>query len=72
MRSLYQGMLEQAQEFKVSLVGGDTSRGERLLISITIMGEAKEGEVVYRTGAQKGTMSSSPARWGMPPWDWRS
>jgi len=54
VRSLYQGMLEQAQEFKVSLVGGDTSRGERLLISITVMGEAKEGEVVYRTGAQKG------------------
>ena len=54
VRALYQGMLEQAQEFKVSLIGGDTSRGERLLISITLLGEAKEGEVVYRAGAKKG------------------
>jgi thiamine-monophosphate kinase len=54
MRSLYQGMLEQAQEFKVSLVGGDTSRGEKLLISITLMGEAEQAKVIYRAGAKKG------------------
>ena len=54
VRSLYQGMLEQTQEFKVSLVGGDTSRGEKLLISITLMGEAEEAKVIYRSGAKKG------------------
>jgi thiamine-monophosphate kinase len=54
VRSLYQGMLEQAQEFKMPLAGGDTSRGERLLIAITLIGEAEETKVIYRAGAKKG------------------
>lgn len=56
VQSLYKGMLEQAQEFKVALVGGDTSQGDRLLISITLMGEAEEGKIVYRAGAKKGDL----------------
>jgi thiamine-monophosphate kinase len=56
VRSLYQGMIAQAREFQVSLVGGDTSRGDALMISITVMGEATEGEVVYRAGARKGDL----------------
>jgi thiamine-monophosphate kinase len=54
VKALYQGMLEQAAEFGVSLVGGDTSRGEKLMISIALLGEAEEGEVVYRHGAKHG------------------
>ena len=64
VRSLYQGMLAQAREFQVSLVGGDTSRGDRLLISITLMGEAKAGEVVYRAGAKKGDLIFVPGTIG--------
>jgi thiamine-monophosphate kinase len=56
VRSLYQGMLEQAQEFKMPLAGGDTSRGERLLIAITLIGEAEEAKVIYRSGARKGDL----------------
>jgi thiamine-monophosphate kinase len=56
VQALYQGMLEQAQEFKVALVGGDTSRADRLFISITLIGEAEEGKIVYRAGARKGDL----------------
>ncbi|OGP55554.1 MAG: thiamine-phosphate kinase [Deltaproteobacteria bacterium RBG_13_52_11] len=56
VQALYQGMLEQSQEFKVSLVGGDTSRGNGLLISITLIGEAEEGAIIYREGARKGDL----------------
>jgi thiamine-monophosphate kinase len=56
VRSLYHGMMEQAQEFQVSLVGGDTSRGDGLLISITLIGEAVEKEIIYRAGARKGDL----------------
>lgn len=56
VQSLYKGMLKQAQEFKVALVGGDTSRGEKLMISVTLIGEAEEAKIVYRSGARKGDL----------------
>ena len=40
--------------YGVSLVGGDTSSGEKLMISITLIGEAEERNVVYRSGAKQG------------------
>jgi len=54
VQALYKGMIEQARTYGVSLVGGDTSRGEKLMISITLIGEAEEGEVLYRRGAKQG------------------
>jgi thiamine-monophosphate kinase len=56
VQALYQGMIDQAKEFEVSLVGGDTSQGERLMISITLLGEAEEEKVIYRSGAKKGDL----------------
>jgi thiamine-monophosphate kinase len=54
VQALYKGMMEQAHTYGVSLIGGDTSRAERLLISVTMIGEAEEGKIVYRAGAKKG------------------
>jgi thiamine-monophosphate kinase len=54
IRALYKGMMEQARTYGVSLIGGDTSRGEKLMISITLIGEAEERNVVYRHGAKQG------------------
>jgi thiamine-monophosphate kinase len=54
MQALYKGMMEQARQYGCSLVGGDTSRGKEWMISITLLGEAEEGKVVYRRGAQQG------------------
>jgi thiamine-monophosphate kinase len=56
VQALYKGIIEQAKEFKVALVGGDTSHGERLLISITLIGEAEEAKIVYRSGAKEGDL----------------
>jgi thiamine-monophosphate kinase len=56
VQALYKGMMEQAQEFKVALVGGDTSRAEKLFISVTMIGEAEENKVIYRSGARKGDL----------------
>ena len=54
VKDLYRGMMKMAQQFGVSLVGGDTSRGEKLMISVTLLGEGEQGQVVYRSGAKKG------------------
>jgi len=54
VQALYKGMMEHARTYGCSLVGGDTSRGKALMISITLIGEVDEGKVVYRHGAKPG------------------
>ncbi|HET6264086.1 MAG TPA: thiamine-phosphate kinase [Usitatibacter sp.] len=48
------GFFDLAQEFEVSLVGGDTTRGPSLVITVTIMGEVPAGAALRRSGAKAG------------------
>jgi thiamine-monophosphate kinase len=53
--SLYDGMKSIAREFAVNLAGGDTSLSPRhLIISVAMVGEVREDEIVYRSGAGEG------------------
>lgn len=38
------------------LIGGDTVRGRDLVISVTVIGQAAGGQILYRTGARPGDM----------------
>lgn len=52
LEELYTGIRLACERYKVDLVGGDTSSSNKgLFISVTIIGEAKKDEVVYRSGA---------------------
>lgn len=51
---LYGGMREAADEYAMALVGGDTSRSERIVVSVTVTGEAPPGGAVGRSGARPG------------------
>lgn len=51
----YEGATSLGGELGVELLGGDTSQGgERLLISVSIVGEASRDQVVYRNGGKDG------------------
>jgi thiamine-monophosphate kinase len=51
--SLYQGIKAACENYKVDLVGGDTTSSTAgLIISITVIGKAKKEAVAYRSGAQ--------------------
>jgi thiamine-monophosphate kinase len=51
--SLYQGIKAACENYKVDLVGGDTtSSAAGLIISITVIGKAKKEAVAYRSGAK--------------------
>ena len=53
--ALYAGMEEEAEEFQVTVAGGDTSLSPGpLLISVTLLGEAKQHAWIRRSGAQVG------------------
>ena len=53
IEELYAGIKLACEIYGVDMVGGDTSASVTgLIISITCMGEAEKGEVVYRSGAR--------------------
>ncbi len=52
---LYDGIKSMAAEYDINLLGGDTvSSPKNLVISISLMGDAPEDEVLYRSGAAAG------------------
>ncbi|WP_017731334.1 thiamine-phosphate kinase [Nafulsella turpanensis] len=53
--ALYDGIKAACKDYKVDLVGGDTTASySGLVISVTAIGEAEAAKVVRRSGAQKG------------------
>ena len=52
MEDLFHGITLAANEYKVDVIGGDTTSSQKgLIISITAIGEADAEEIVYRNGA---------------------
>lgn len=51
---LYGGMLSAADEYALSIVGGDLSRGEDVVVAVTVVGEVAGGHAVPRSGATPG------------------
>jgi len=45
------GLFEAADKFGVALVGGDTTRGAAITVTVTITGEVPPGEALLRRGA---------------------
>ncbi len=53
LTELYQGIQLACEQYGVDLIGGDTSSSTKgMVISITVLGEAKQTNVVYRNTAQ--------------------
>lgn len=54
VEEIYAGMLLACEKYNVDLIGGDTSASKQgLVISVTAIGEAKEEDITYRSGAQE-------------------
>lgn len=57
LEELFAGIQLAATEYKVDVIGGDTTSSQKgLIISITALGEADETELVYRNGAKTGDL----------------
>lgn len=53
LEELFDGIALAANEYKVDVIGGDTTSSQKgLIISITVLGEADADELVYRNGAK--------------------
>jgi thiamine-monophosphate kinase len=51
---LYGGIREAADEYGMAVVGGDTTRGEHHVVSVTAVGAVARGNAVTRSGAKPG------------------
>jgi thiamine-monophosphate kinase len=51
---LYGGMRDASAEYAVALVGGDTNRGDLVVVSVSVTGEVAPGRAVLRSGARPG------------------
>ena len=50
------GMARAAREFRMGIMGGDTSRCERVFFNVTVFGKITEGQAILRTGACAGDL----------------
>jgi thiamine-monophosphate kinase len=48
------GLRRAAKRFGCVLAGGDTTRGKDILINVAVLGEARKGQAVLRSGARPG------------------
>ncbi|WP_310379462.1 thiamine-phosphate kinase [Flavobacterium sp.] len=54
LEELFAGITLASSEYKVDVIGGDTTSSQKgLILSITAIGEADEAEIVYRNGAKQ-------------------
>jgi len=52
---IYRGIKTVCRRYNVNILGGDTSSSpEKLMINVTVIGDATEKEVLYRSGARAG------------------
>lgn len=54
MEELFAGIAIAAKDYKIDVIGGDTTSSQKgLIISITALGIADESEIAYRSGAKE-------------------
>jgi thiamine-monophosphate kinase len=50
------GMARASREIGIRAVGGDTTRSSKIFLSLTVIGEARPGRTIYRSGARPGDL----------------
>lgn len=56
LRGFLGGLRRAAESLECVLAGGDTTRRQQILISVTVIGEIREGQQVLRSGARPGDL----------------
>ena len=54
LKDLNRGIQGLARQFHVNVVGGDTNRSEKVLLSVALLGEVEKGKALTRSGARVG------------------
>jgi thiamine-monophosphate kinase len=66
------GLARAARRFDCQLAGGDTTRSDKILINVTVVGEVRSGRAVLRSGAKPGDLIYVTGRLGEAEFGLRS
>jgi thiamine-monophosphate kinase len=64
LAAIYRGIERTAREFKVELVGGETTRARQLFLNVALLGECRGVDPVLRSGAKSGDLIFVTGRLG--------
>lgn len=64
IEEIAKGLNAGAREYNAYIIGGDTSEASDLVISISLFGTAKKGEVMLRSGAKHGDIVATTGLFG--------
>ncbi|MBA3994268.1 MAG: thiamine-phosphate kinase [Cyanobacteria bacterium DS2.3.42] len=53
-RSLYQGITDCARQYRLTVAGGDITKSDKLMLSLTVIGDVHENGCLMRSGAKAG------------------
>ena len=65
------GLVRASKKFECPLAGGDTSRGDRVEINVTVIGETNKDRAIRRSGARPGDKIFVSGRLGEAELGWR-
>lgn len=54
IKKIYEGMERLARRYKISIVGGDTVKSDKMIINVALIGEVNSRQAVLRSGAKVG------------------
>jgi len=64
LRAIYRGLERVAKKYRVSLVGGETTRAKQLFLNVALLGECRGYRPVLRSGARAGDLIFVTGRLG--------
>ena len=56
VKSFYRGANQLSRKFHVSIVGGDLSKGKKIIATVALLGEVRKTQVIFRDGAKSGDL----------------
>ena len=56
VEEMYQGMWDSCDKYKIDIIGGNMTRSNQIVISITMIGEADKKNLSLRSGANPGDL----------------
>ena len=56
VEEMYQGMWDSCDKYKIDIIGGNMTRSNQIVISITMIGEADKRNLTLRSGAKPGDL----------------
>lgn len=56
LKKITEGIEALCRKFDISVIGGDTNRADKIVLSITLMGEVEKKRLVTRSGARPGDL----------------